>query len=129
MSEKILKKDRTVKRTDQKQAFASALRIRSSPRKMGLVTALIRNMNVNEAVVQLQFCKKRIALAVLHCLKSAIANAENNHNLDIDKLYVREAIVGKSFVMKRIVPRARGRASSIIKPFSNLKITLCERES
>jgi large subunit ribosomal protein L22 len=105
---------------------ASANNLRVSPRKLGLVAGLIRNMHVNNALVQLSFSKKRIAQDVLKCLQSAVANAENNHNMDIDALYVAEVLVGKAVVMKRFRPRARGRGFRIKKPFSNISITLVE---
>jgi len=105
---------------------AAANNLRVSPRKLGLVAGLIRNMHVSNALIQLSFSKKRIAKDVLKCLQSAVANAENNHNLDIDNLFVAEVLVGKAIVMKRFSPRARGRGFSIKKPFSNLSIKLVE---
>ncbi len=107
-------------------AAASVNNLRVSPRKLGLVAGLIRNMHVNNALVQLSFSKKRIANDVLKCLRSAVANAENNHNMDIDNLFVAEVQVGKAVVMKRFRPRARGRGYRIKKPFSNLSIKLVE---
>lgn len=116
--------------TKQKNIFntssAMAKNLRVSPRKLGLVAGLIRNKHVNDALVQLTFSKKRIAKDVLKCLQSAVANAENNHNLDIDNLVVAEVLVGKALVMKRFSPRARGRGFRIKKPFSNLSIKLVE---
>lgn len=116
--------------TKQKNIFntssAMANNLRVSPRKLGLVAGLIRNKHVNDALVQLSFSKKRIAKDVLKCLQSAVANAENNHNLDIDNLVVSEVLVGKALVMKRFSPRARGRGFRIKKPFSNLSIKLVE---
>lgn len=100
--------------------------LRVSPRKLGLVAGLIRNLHVNNALVQLSFSKKRIAQDVLKCLRSAVANAENNHNMDIDNLFIAEVLVGKAIVMKRFRPRARGRGFRIKKPFSNLSIKLVE---
>jgi large subunit ribosomal protein L22 len=108
------------------EAQAIARMIRTSPRKMGLVAAMIRNLKVYDAMVQLEFSKRRIAKDVLKCLKSAVANAENNHNLDVDRLVVSEAIVGKAMVMKRSRARARGRGAKILKPFSHLSITVRE---
>lgn len=105
---------------------AAIRNLRVSPRKLGLVAGLIRNLHVNNALMQLSFSKKRIAKDVLKCLQSAVANAENNHNLDIDNLYVAEVLVGKALVMKRFSPRARGRGFRIKKPFSNLSIKLVE---
>lgn len=107
-------------------AIANNLRV--SPRKLGLVAGLIRNLNVSNALIQLSFSKKRISGDVLKCLRSAVANAENNHNMDIDSLYIAEVLVGKAVVMKRFRPRARGRGFSIKKPFSNLSIKLAERK-
>lgn len=100
--------------------------LRVSPRKLGLVAGLIRNLHVSNALMQLSFSKKRIAKDVLKCLQSAVANAENNHNLDIDNLFVSEVLVGKAIVMKRFRPRARGRGFGIKKPFSHLSIKLVE---
>ena len=109
-------------------AFAKIKAIKTSPRKLNLVAGLIRGLHVQEAMTQLTFSKKRVANPVKTCLNSAIANAENNLNLDIDSLYVHRVLVGKSFVMKRSMPRARGRAASIKKPFSALTIILEERK-
>ncbi len=110
------------------EARAYIRNLRSSPRKLNLVAQLIRGLNANEALVQLAFNRKRIAQDVRKALQSAIANAENNHNLDVDRLYIAEATVGKSFVMKRWHARARGRGAPIKKPFSNLTIIVRERE-
>lgn len=107
-------------------AIATAKNLRVSPRKLGLVAGLIRNTHVNTALMQLSFSKKRIAQDVLKCLRSAVSNAENNHNMDIDNLFVAEVLVGKSLVMKRFSPRARGRGFRIKKPFSNISIKLIE---
>jgi len=107
-------------------ANATLKNLRVSPRKLGLVAGLIRNLHVNDALVQLSFSKKRIAQDVLKCLRSAVANAENNHNLDVDSLFIDEVLVGKAIVMKRFRPRARGRGYRIKKPFSNLSIKLVE---
>ena len=101
--------------------------IRVSQLKLANITRLIVNLKVNKAVEQLKFSDKRISQNVLKVLNSAIANAENNKQLDIDNLYVKEAFVGKSLSMKRFRPRAKGRASSILKPFSKLTIILEER--
>lgn len=106
------------------KAVARVLRI--SPRKLNLVAGLIRGMKASEAIVQLTFCKKRISNEVKKCLQSAIANAENNFALNIDNLIVTEATVGKAFVLKRAMPRARGRTGRINKFFSNLYITVTE---
>ena len=102
--------------------------IKSSSQKANLVLKSIRGLPVENAVNILQFSKRRVANIVLKILKSAIFNAENNHQLDIDKLYVKEATVGKSMVLKRFRPRARGRAGKILKPFlKNKKIELVEK--
>ena len=101
--------------------------IRTSQLKLANIVRLIVNQKVNKAVEQLKFSNKRISQNVLKVLNSAIANAENNKQLDIDNLYVKEAYVGKSLSMKRFRPRAKGRASSILKPFSKLTIILEER--
>ena len=101
--------------------------IRTSQLKLANIARLIVNQRVNKAVEQLKFSNKRISQNVLKVLNSAIANAENNKQLDIDNLYVKEAYVGKSLSMKRFRPRAKGRASSILKPFSKLTIILEER--
>ena len=101
--------------------------IRTSQLKLANIARLIVNQKVNKAVEQLKFSNKRVSQNVLKVLNSAIANAENNKQLDIDNLFVKEAFVGKSLSMKRFRPRAKGRASSILKPFSKLTIILEER--
>jgi len=100
--------------------------VRSSAQKLNLVATSIRGMQASKALIQLEFSKKRIASDVKKVLQSAIANAENNHNLDIDKLVVSEAYVGKALVMKRFRPRARGRGGKILKPISNLTVIVKE---
>ena len=110
------------------EAIAVADMLRTSPRKLDLVAGLIRGLPAGRAVVALEFSRKRIAHAVRKTLESAIANAENNHNLDVDRLYVVEASVGKRAVMKRLHARARGRAGRIEKAFSRLRIVVRERE-
>ncbi|NDB83698.1 MAG: 50S ribosomal protein L22 [Alphaproteobacteria bacterium] len=102
--------------------------LRISPRKLNLVAQSIRNMKASEAIVQLMFSKKRIALDVKKCLKSAIANAENNLGMDIDSLVVTKATVGKALVMKRMQTKGRGRSGRILKFFSNLYIEVSEIE-
>ena len=118
----------TDKLDSKKQAFAKAKSIRTSGQKLNLVAKSIRGCNIKVAIDQLTFSKKRVAKEVLKVLNSAIANAENNFGLDIDKLMVQEAYVGKSIMMKRMRPRARGRAARILKPFSKLTILLKEIE-
>lgn len=111
---------------NKNSANAVARLLRVSPRKLNLVAQSIRNMKASEALVQLTFSRRRISEEVKKCLQSAIANAENNFGLDIDELVVVSATVGKAMVMKRVMPRARGRAARINKFFSNLYITVTE---
>ena len=110
------------------EARAYAKFMRTSPQKLNLLAQMIRGKPADRAVADLTFSKRRIAREVRKVLQSAIANAENNHQLDVDRLYVKEASVGKTFVVKRFRARARGRASRIIKPFSNLTVVVRERE-
>ena len=110
------------------EAMAYAKQLRTSPQKLNLVAEQIRGKDCEKALADLSFSKRRIAGAVKKVLESAIANAENNHQLDVDRLYVSEASVGKSVVMKRWRPRARGRVGRIINPFSNLRVIVRERE-
>lgn len=117
------------KRSLAENEARSVLRnLRTSPRKLNLVAEMIRGMRVQTALNQLTFSKKRIALDVKKALQSAIANAENNHNLNVDSLVVKEAFVGKSMVMKRFHARARGRGAKILKPYSHLTIVVREAE-
>ena len=113
--------------TSENTSIARDNTIRVSQLKLANITRLIVNQKVNKAVEQLKFSNKRVSQNVLKVLNSAIANAENNKQLDIDNLYVKEAYIGKSLSMKRFRPRAKGRASSILKPFSKLTIILEER--
>ena len=108
------------------EAKAVARMIRISPQKLNLVAQLIRGKKVSTALADLEFSRKRIARYVKKCLESAIANAENNHNLDVDDLVVSQAFVGKALIMKRFHARARGRGARIEKPFSNLTIVVRE---
>ncbi|GGD89883.1 50S ribosomal protein L22 [Aureimonas endophytica] len=108
------------------EARAVARTIRVSPQKLNLVAAMIRGKKVGTAIADLTFSRKRISETVLKTLQSAVANAENNHDLDVDALVVAEAYVGKSIVMKRFHARGRGRASRIEKPFSHLTIVVRE---
>ena len=110
------------------EAKAFAASIRTSPRKLNLVAASIRGLKADTAVNQLTFSRRRVAQDVKKVLQSAIANAENNHQLDVDRLYVAEAFVGRAMVMKRWSARARGRVGRIEKPFSNLTVIVRERE-
>jgi large subunit ribosomal protein L22 len=110
------------------QAMAMARLLRTSPRKLNLVAQMIRGLSAERALSQLAFSRRRIARDVRKVLLSAVANAENNHDLNVDRLYVSEATVGKALVMKRFRPRARGRVGRIEKPFSRLRIVVEERE-
>lgn len=109
------------------EAQAVTFNIRVSPRKLNLVAAMIRGKKAQDAVAQLTFSKRRIAGTVKKTLESAIANAENNHSLDVDRLVVSRAEVGRASVMKRFHARGRGRSSRVEKPFSNLTIIVRER--
>ena len=121
-------KDKNPRRVADNEAMAKLRMLRTSPQKLNLVAAMIRGKKVEKALNDLTFSKKRIAGDVKKCLESAIANAENNHNLDVDELVVAEAYVGKNLVMKRFHARGRGRASRIEKPFSHLTIVVREVE-
>ena len=116
------------RRVGDKEARAKLRMIRISPQKLNLVAQLIRGKKVDTALADLEFSHKRISGEVKKVLESAIANAENNHGLDIDSLIVSEAYVGKNFVMKRFRARARGRGARILKPFSELTIVVREVE-
>jgi len=119
------KRERALK---DNEAQAVTRTIRVSPQKLNLVAATIRGKKVQTALAELEFSPKRIAGTVRKTLQSAIANAENNHDLDVDNLIVAEAYVGKSIVMKRFHVRGRGRASRILRPFANLTIVVREVE-
>ena len=116
------------RRLAETEAKAVVRNLRTSPRKLNLVAATIRGRSAEKALAELTFSKRRIAREVKKCLQAAIANAENNHQLDVDRLYVAEATAGKSFVMKRFRPRARGRVGRILKPWSRLTVVVRERE-
>lgn len=116
------------KRTADNEAMAMAKYIKTSPQKLDLVAQTIRGKNAGKALVDLEFSNRRVAEDVRKVLQSAVANAENNHGLDVDRLYVAEAYTGKSITMKRFRARARGRAARILKPFSRLTIVVRERE-
>ncbi len=120
-------KSKDTRRVEANQAMAVCHSIRTSPRKLNLVAQTIRGLNAEKAIAELSFSKKRIAKVVLAVLQSAIANAENNHQLNIDKLFVSEAFVGKGLVMKRMHARGRGRGARVLKPFSNLTVVVTER--
>ncbi len=121
-------KEQNPRRVAENEAMAKTRMLRTSPQKLNLVAGLIRGKAVDKALSDLTFSKKRIAGDVKKCLQSAIANAENNHGLDVDNLVVAEAWVGKNLVMKRGRPRARGRFGKIMKPFSEITIKVRERE-
>ncbi len=110
------------------EAMAVARRLRVSPQKLNLVAQSIRGKNVSAALATLMFERRRIAGDVRKLLQSAVANAENNHQLDVDRLFVAEASVGKTMVMRRWRPRARGRTGRIVKPFSQITNVVRERE-
>ena len=121
-------KEQNPRRVAENEAFAKTKGLRTSPQKLNLVAQLIRGKKVDKALADLTFSHKRIAGDVKKCLQSAIANAENNHGLDVDNLVVAEAWVGKNLVMKRGRPRARGRYGKIMKPFSEITIKVRQVE-
>ena len=121
-------KENNPRRVAENEAFAKTKMLRTSPQKLNLVAQLIRGKKVDRALADLTFSHKRIAGDVKKCLQSAIANAENNHGLDVDSLIVAEAWVGKNLVMKRGRPRARGRYGNIMKPFSEITIKVRQVE-
>jgi large subunit ribosomal protein L22 len=123
-----MSKEKRARALADNEAKAIARMLRISPQKLNLVAQLIRGKKVSSALADLQFSRKRIAVDVKKCLESAIANAENNHDLDVDDLVVAEAYVGKAIVMKRFHARGRGRAGGILKPFSNLTIVVRQVE-
>ena len=122
-------KEKTPRALKDTEAKAVARMLRISPQKLNLLAQLIRGKKVDRALADLQFSRKRSAIDVKKALESAIANAENNHSLDVDDLVVAEAHVGKALVMKRFSPRARGRAGRIEKPFANITIVVREVEA
>ncbi len=121
-------KEKAPRRVSDNEALAVGTMIRGSAQKLNLVAGMIRGKKAGEALSILQFSPKAMAVDVRKVLASAIANAENNHNLDVDALVVSEASVGKSISMKRFTPRARGRASRIVKPFSRVRIVVREQQ-
>jgi large subunit ribosomal protein L22 len=123
-----MSKSAAPRKVGDKEALAVATMIRGSARKLNLVAGLIRGRKVEEALNILQFSPKAMADDVRKVLASAVANAENNHNLDVDALVVAEASVGKSISLKRFSPRARGRSSRIVKPFSRVRIVVREQQ-
>ncbi len=123
-----MSKEKNPRRVADNEARAKLRMLKTSPQKLNLVAGLIRGKKVERALTDLTFSKKRIAQDVKKCLQSAIANAENNHNLDVDELIVAEAYVGKNLTMKRGRPRARGRFGKIIKPFAEVTIVVRQVE-
>jgi large subunit ribosomal protein L22 len=123
-----MSKDKNPRRVADNEARAKLRMLKTSPQKLNLVAGLIRGQKVDKALTALTFSKKRIALDVKKCLQSAIANAENNHNLDVDELIVAEAYVGKNMTLKRGRPRARGRFGKIMKPFAEVTIIVRQVE-
>jgi large subunit ribosomal protein L22 len=121
-------KPKTKRQLADNEAKAVTRNIRVSPQKLNLVAAMIRGKKVDTAIADLTFSRKRIAQDVKKTLETAIANAENNHDLDVDALVVKEAYVGKNLVMKRFRARARGRGARILKPFSQLTVVVREVE-
>jgi large subunit ribosomal protein L22 len=121
-------KPAAARRLAENEAMAITRSLRTGPRKLNIVAQSIRGKPVEKALSELVFSRRRIAGEVRKVLQSVIANAENNHQLDVDRLYVAEATVGRALVMKRWRPRARGRVAAIEKPFSNLRIIVRERE-
>lgn len=121
-------KEKRERRLADNEAMAFAKMIRVSPQKLNLVASAIRGKGADAALAELAFSRRRVANDVKKVLQSAIANAENNHSLDVDRLYVAEAYVGRQLVMKRFRARARGRPGRVEKPFSNLTVVVRERE-
>jgi large subunit ribosomal protein L22 len=123
-----MSKAKNPRRVAENEAYAVSRMLKTSPQKLNLVAQMIRNKPVEKALADLTFSKKRIAQDVKKTLQSAIANAENNHNLDVDELIVAEAYVGKNLTMKRGRPRARGRYGKILKPFAQVTIKVRQPE-
>ena len=124
-----MSKQKTPRSLPANEVMAVARNLRTSPTKLNLVAEMIRGMKVSHALTQLNFSNKRIAVDVRKALQSAIANAENNHNLNVDALVVKEAYVGKSMVLKRFHARARGRGAAILKPYSHLTIVVRDTQA
>jgi large subunit ribosomal protein L22 len=123
-----MSKPSSPRKVGDKEALAVNTAVRGSAYKLNLVAGLIRNKKASDAMNILSFSSKAMAVEVRKCLASAIANAENNHNLDVDALVVQEASVGKSLSMKRFATRARGRSARIVKPFSRIRVVVREQE-
>lgn len=111
----------------ENEARAFLRMVKCSPQKLNLVAESIRGLSANKAIEQLTFSKKRVAVEIKKLVLSAVSNAENNYKLDVDKLFIKEAYVGKALVMKRFHARARGRGAAILKPFSNMTVIVAER--
>ena len=122
-------KQKNPRRCEDNQAMAKGRMIKTSPQKLNLVAEMIRGKPVEKAMADLTFSRKRVAQNVKKVLESAVANAENNHDLDIDSLVVDQAFVGKNMVLKRWKPRARGRVGKILKPFAEITIVVKEVEA
>ena len=120
-------KPKRERKLDENEAQAVVRNLRVSPQKLNLVAQMIRGKKVDVALADLEFSRKRIAKDVRKCVMSAVANAENNHQLDVDRLYVKEATVGRAFVMKRFHTRGRGRSARIEKHFAHLTVIVRER--
>ena len=116
------------RRVGEADALSVLKNLRVSPQKLNLVASMIRGMDAEKALAALTFSKRRISNDVKKALQSAIANAENNHQLDVDRLFVKEAFVGKAITMRRFRPRARGRTGRLMKPFSHLTVVVSERQ-
>ena len=123
-----MSKEKNSRRVAENEAQARSIMLRTSPQKLNLLAQMIRGKKVDKALNDLTFSKRRVASEVKKCLQSAIANAENNHGLDVDELIVSEAFVGKNLVMKRGRPSARGRFGKILKPFAQVTITVRQLE-
>jgi large subunit ribosomal protein L22 len=123
-----MSKPASPRKVGEKEALAVATQVRGSAQKLNLVAALIRNKKAGDALNILSFSTKAMAVDVRKVLASAIANAENNHNLDVDALVVKEASVGKSITMKRFATRGRGKSTRILKPFSRIRVVVREQE-
>ncbi len=122
-----MSKPQAPRKVAEEEAMAFVHTIRTSPQKLNLVAQLIRGKNAQSALAELTFSRRRIAADVKKALQSAIANAENNHQLDVDRLYVKECTVGRALVMKRFHARGRGRSARVEKKFSNLTVIVRER--
>ena len=123
-----MSKQKAPRKVGENEALAVGTTVRGSPRKLNLVAGMIRGKKVEDALNMLKFSPKAMAEDVYKVLASAVANAENNHNLDVDALVVAEASVGKSLSMKRFATRARGRSTRIVKPFSRIRVVVREQE-